>query len=332
MKLGVSIIICCYNSEKRLPKTLEHIAKQDVPEFIDWEVIIVDNNSNDNTVDTAKEYWSNNSNGIDLIIVSEKEPGLSNARKCGINNSNYEYLIFCDDDNWLSEEYVQYSYSLMKNNLNIGVAGGVGIPVCEIPEPDWFKKYQWNFATGQVYKESKDITNDRAFVWGAGMVIRKSAWNQITEKGFELFSSDRKGKELSSGGDTEICYLLVLDDWRVWYDTNLVFSHYITSDRLNWSYLRKLHRGFGKFWVIKQSYNQYLFNNERELNEWHIEVINVFRLLWKNKTIVLKSMVKDYEGYHKVIQIEDLLGRFLFLIQNRKSYLSIKKKLKIRYD
>ena len=47
--LGVSIVICCHNSAKLLPRTLEHLRAQEVDSTIPWEVIVVDNASTDNT-------------------------------------------------------------------------------------------------------------------------------------------------------------------------------------------------------------------------------------------------------------------------------------------
>ena len=44
---GVSVVICCHNSGKRLPETLRHLAAQVVEEGIPWEVVIVDNASTD---------------------------------------------------------------------------------------------------------------------------------------------------------------------------------------------------------------------------------------------------------------------------------------------
>jgi len=53
---GVSVIICCYNSVKRLPVTLAHLKSQVVFGQIPWEVIVIDNASTDRTAEVAKNY------------------------------------------------------------------------------------------------------------------------------------------------------------------------------------------------------------------------------------------------------------------------------------
>ena len=55
---GISIIICCYNSAKRLHETLKHLALQQVSDTIHWEVILVNNNSTDATTQIALEIWN----------------------------------------------------------------------------------------------------------------------------------------------------------------------------------------------------------------------------------------------------------------------------------
>ncbi|MGO3307207.1 MAG: glycosyltransferase, partial [Sphingobacterium sp.] len=56
---GVSIIICTYNGAQKLPKTIQALADQNVPDNIPWEIIFVDNNSSDNSQTVAKMNWNN---------------------------------------------------------------------------------------------------------------------------------------------------------------------------------------------------------------------------------------------------------------------------------
>ncbi|RZK19240.1 MAG: glycosyltransferase, partial [Flavobacterium sp.] len=57
MKKGVTIILCTFNGASRLPKTIEHLAKQAVVEDIPWEIIVVDNGSTDNTSVIVTQEW-----------------------------------------------------------------------------------------------------------------------------------------------------------------------------------------------------------------------------------------------------------------------------------
>ena len=55
--VGVSVVICCHNSTERLSPTLAHLAAQQVPDGVDWEVLLIDNMSTDGTADMARSLW-----------------------------------------------------------------------------------------------------------------------------------------------------------------------------------------------------------------------------------------------------------------------------------
>ena len=258
MESGVSVIICCYNSSPRLGETLKHLISQEV-NGIAFEIIIVDNASTDDTSTVAREILTSAS-GIDFTIVREPESGLSFARKKGFDTAKYEYLLYCDDDNWLAENYVQLTYQTMFANPRIGILGGKAEAVFEIPEPHWFKQYEIDFAIGEQSKASKDLSRV-VEVYGAGSTLRKSYLELLFNSGFKSILSGRKGTELISGEDSELCYLAKYFGFEVWYHRELRLKHFMTRSRLNWDYMKRLYAGNGKTNVYIQAY-KYMENNK----------------------------------------------------------------------
>ncbi|MDB5282009.1 MAG: family 2 glycosyl transferase [Bacteroidota bacterium] len=243
MGSGVSVIVCCYNSSLRLPETLAHIQNQKVS-GINWEVIVVDNASSDDTSAAAKRILSAGNQAVDFTIVSEPESGLSTARKRGYLTSKYELLIFCDDDNWLADNYVQLASEIMEKNPAIGILGGFGEAVFESKEPAWFKKYQIDFAVGDQSSSPQNLSHVQE-VYGAGFTIRKNYLDQLYGSGFKSILSDRKGNQLISGGDVELCYLAKYFGYEIWYSRDLKFKHLMTAPRLSWQYMKRLYAGSG---------------------------------------------------------------------------------------
>ena len=101
-KNKISVIIPVYNGEKTLKQCLTSIIKQD---YIDYEIIIVDNNSIDNTKEIINNYMINNKN---IRYIFEEKKGRGAARNAGINNSTGEIIAMTDSDcivpsNWVSE-------------------------------------------------------------------------------------------------------------------------------------------------------------------------------------------------------------------------------------
>ena len=260
---GISVIICCYNSVSRIKPTLEHLAKQIHSKNILWEVILVDNNSNDNTSLYAQNIWDSFDSKIDLKIVSEPKPGLSYARDCGVKIATYEYILFCDDDNWFAMDYLERGYSILENNPSIGILGGRGEIVSDVDIPFWFHTYQQDYAVGIQSFLSGNIT-ERGFVWGAGMFLRKSTYTLIKKSNIQSKLTDRKGKSLSSGGDTEICQWFIWAGFQLWYDENMVFKHFLPQERLSKSYYTQLKSAQIKSYDVIRRYKQitnYYFNN-----------------------------------------------------------------------
>jgi glycosyltransferase involved in cell wall biosynthesis len=299
---GVSIIICCYNSEKLLPETLKYISQQNVSDTLRWEVIIVNNNSSDKTKEIVRAEWNKYSHkkNCSFQIVDEPNSGLSNARKKGLDSSNYDILIYCDDDNWLCEDYVQMAYNAMLLNESTAVIGGYGEPVFENNhEPEWFHLYASSYALGiQNPKLNK--------VYGAGMVVKKKTLQNLYNTGFESLLSDRNNIILSSGGDTELCYALVLLGYKIEFNSQLKFKHFITAKRLNYEYLKKLFAGNAEAGVISNIYKDLI--NKKNVNTisypvWKI-IIAIIRILYHQIYPKFKQKRKILIVYDKKIFME----------------------------
>ena len=134
--------------------------------------------------------------------------------------------------------------------------------------------------------------------------------------------TDRKGNVLSSGGDTEICYALRNEGWKIRYDSKLKFKHYITSERLEWDYIKKLFRGFGR---ASTGLDHYLksykklsqkksasFNSRKELHK----IISTLRIERYQKL----TTDKKFEGDADIPMIEYSLGRLEALLKTKENY------------
>jgi glycosyltransferase involved in cell wall biosynthesis len=268
---GVSVIVCCHNSTMRLPETLKYLALLIVKDDIDWEVVLIDNNSTDGTSEVAKELWEKYNGPVPMNIFFEKEAGLSHARIKGINEANFEYLIFCDDDNWLKSDFVIKAFEIINSNPEIGALGGYGVVASDVEIPVWFNNYQGNFAVGAQSLDSEDVTK-RGYLWGAGLVTRRSLIKKLLDSGFFFYCSGRKGGSLLAGDDSELCKWIILAGYKLWYSELLGFYHYMPEGRLKKDHLIKMLEGF------KLS-NYYLFRYNRLIS------------LTNQNLTVLKSML-----------------------------------------
>lgn len=96
--MKLSIIIPTYNSAKTLNRCLDSIVSQT---FSDWEVLVMDGVSSDDTLKIAKSY-----NDPRIKIYSEPDKGIYDAMNKGIKKSQGEWLYFIGSDDWLFDERV----------------------------------------------------------------------------------------------------------------------------------------------------------------------------------------------------------------------------------
>ncbi|TWT69066.1 glycosyltransferase [Crateriforma conspicua] len=281
---GVSIVVCCYNSRSVLAPTLEHLARLKVPDGLLAEVVIVDNNSNDGTAEFAESKWLSLDTTIPLRTLRETTPGLSSARRTGILGSQYEFVVFCDDDNWLNRDYLLQAYTLLSRRPDILMCGGLGKPVASVTIPSWFPKFQKAYAVGPQATAKGPVNH---YLHGAGICLRRGDLVNLYRLGFRSILSGRKGKSLSAGEDGEMAEWLKMSKSGVfWYDPNLQFSHYIRADRLTRRSLRQLKQGFARSAPILKLYQSLSSNKNLSLNAlfaWQLSTsaLQVFRSLPK---------------------------------------------------
>jgi len=292
MQLGVSVIICCSNSIKRLPKTLEHLSKQYIPTEISWEIIVVDNASKDGTAGIAEDIWSNlNMPDVILRIFEQPIAGKTHALKTGIDKSSYEYILICDDDNWLFPDYIAKAYEIMQQNSSIGALGGKGIAVSDAELPIWFEKYQHGYAVGSQSPSCGDIS-PLIYLWGAGMVLRKSIYSHVYSKYPSLLTGP-KGKLITRGEDVELCLRILFSGYKLFYDDNLIFKHYMPENRLTEKYRDTLYKGYDNEKQILGIY----FKQHKISKLFTFQKVTLF-LLSMIRALISKIYIKCKWSYH----------------------------------
>jgi glycosyltransferase involved in cell wall biosynthesis len=130
--MKVSIIIITRNRVNLLSKCLEPLFKQ-IESMETIEVIVVDNNSSDGTIDFLKKVTVNTSKFKYFI---EDKVGASFARNLGILNSEGDWLCFLDDDGIPAEDFVEKMLNTI-SNFNFDGFGGMWYPYADKEIPSW---------------------------------------------------------------------------------------------------------------------------------------------------------------------------------------------------
>jgi len=284
---------------------LEALRIQQSVIFRDWEVILVDNNSSDDTVAVTSAAFRDFP--CSARVVRESRQGLSFARKTACDNANGEVIAYIDDDNVVAPDWVSQCVSFFEIHPMAGVVGGKVLARCDGPLPSCWSKIKWMLA---VRDDMGDVSRRLApaspvteveIPCGAGMVVRRKVLEEVYSK-YSLSLSGRRGRSLSSGEDIEIGLRIVGLGWESWYCPDMVLWHIIPQSRLTDDYLCRLRYGIVKSCSVTDSISQY--------GVYPPPLKEAFRHLWWASCLLfrrLPSLCK--RGFDSGILRAALLGR-----------------------
>src|SRR4051812_30702686 len=169
----IDIVICTYNNAALLERTLETLAVQEVPESLQWGVLIVDNASTDRTPEVV-EAFRKTSPVSKVEYVYEEKQGLVPARIRGVRETSAPWIAFVDDDCLLDQHWLANAVAFTASHRTCGGFGGIVRLVWEIPPADYVRRYGYAYAE----QELGSLESRREWLVGAGLVVRRAALEQ----------------------------------------------------------------------------------------------------------------------------------------------------------
>ncbi|AFZ55625.1 glycosyltransferase family 2 protein [Anabaena cylindrica FACHB-243] len=229
-----TVAICTYNGENRILDVLEKLRSQVGTEEISWEILIIDNNSTDNTAEVVQQQLSNWSEIYPLKYCFEAKQGLAFARRCAIRAAKSDLIGFLDDDNLPYSNWVAEAYKFGQTHENAGAYGGQIHGKFEVEPPPGFERIARFFAIIKgnqtyCYNEKYQSTKKRMFPPGAGIVIRKKAW---------LESIPEHPLLPQTNEDLEMLNYIWQKNWQLWFNPEMQLDHLIPKSRFEKEYLR----------------------------------------------------------------------------------------------
>lgn len=302
-----SVIVCTYNRGEYLKYTLESLIKQDYSKDL-YEIIVVDNNSSDNTKEIANEFVGKYK---ELTYELELRQGLSFARNHGIEVAKGDIVVFIDDDaiaypDWLSNLLQPYS-----DEKVACVGGKINIVWQDGKQPEWYSDIFMNYFSGFDIKTNlpKEAEGICEFPYGANISFRKEPIKKLGSFDSNL---GRIGKKLLAGEETLLCKKLFDNKWKIIYTPFAVVDHLIPQSRTKISYLKKYAYDGAK----SSFYFQSLDSSKEELK--NILVNNLHNL--KENFICLFKNIYPYNQrlyfYLKVV------WDYSFMVESIKKYIN----------
>ncbi|MEH2254092.1 hormogonium polysaccharide biosynthesis glycosyltransferase HpsE [Nostoc sp.] len=242
--LDITVAIPTYNGENRLPELLERLQNQLHTENLSWEIIVVDNNSTDNTAKVVQTYQQNWRCPYPLKYCFEAQQGAAYARKMAVQKAKGRFIGFLDDDNYPVSNWVSQAVAFGEKYPNAGAYGSQIHPDWEVEPPENFQRIAPFLAITErgnlplLYEAAKKLLPP-----SAGLVVRKKAWlESVPDK--SILTGRVKGSMLTSE-DLEMLSYIQKSGWQIWYNPEMEISHRIPNFRLQKDYLIPFFRGIG---------------------------------------------------------------------------------------
>ncbi|MBE9129025.1 MULTISPECIES: hormogonium polysaccharide biosynthesis glycosyltransferase HpsE [unclassified Coleofasciculus] len=250
MSVDFTVSICTYNGANRVPEVLDKLQKQTGTEKIKWEVIVVDNNSDDNTASVVFDYVQSWRKDSELRYVFEGKQGVSYARNRAVKEARSRELIgFLDDDNLPAENWLAEAYRFGQEHPQAGAYGGVINAKLDEPLPSYFEEVKVFLAIsnrGSIPFCYERSAKPRRIPAAPGSVIRKQAWQDCVPEKLLLQGRDEKNKTmLGACEDLEVMYRIQNGNWEVWHNPKMEIWHHIPAKRLEKQYLLEIARTSG---------------------------------------------------------------------------------------
>jgi glycosyltransferase involved in cell wall biosynthesis len=266
---------------------LERLRNQVNTENLNWEIIIVDNNSTDGTAKLVKSYQENWQQPYPLKYSLETKQGAAYARKRAVAEAKGKFIGFLDDDNYPELNWVANAYSFGEKYPQAGAFASQIHPNWEVTPPENFHRIT-PFLAITERGNSPLLYNPKANLLppSAGLVIRAQAWLESVPEMPIL--TGRVAGDMLTGEDLEMVSHIQKAGWEIWYNPEMEIHHQIPKWRIERDYLIPFFRGIGlsryvtrmvginplmkPFWFVA-----YMVNDLRKV------ILHVFKYGWQVK-------------------------------------------------
>jgi glycosyltransferase involved in cell wall biosynthesis len=239
--MRITVAICTWNRAPRLRETLDGLCRLAVPPDVEWELLLVDNNSTDETRAVAEAYAAR----LPLRYLFQPRQGLSWARNLAVAQATGDVLLWTDDDVLVSTEWLAVYARAFAAWPDAAFFGGPIRPSFEVAPPSWVIRQLAHVEPAFALREVADGTRRLApseFPYGANYAVRTT---RLGRDAFDV-SLGRKGRELLSGEEVQLLERLVLaGHYGVWVADAPVW-HFTPRERLTRRYVWDFFEGLGR--------------------------------------------------------------------------------------
>jgi glycosyltransferase involved in cell wall biosynthesis len=230
-EMKITVILCTYNRCVSLAKALNSAAALAVPQWAEWEVLVVDNNSRDQTRGVVEDFSRRYPGRFRYLF--EAQPGKSHALNAGIREARGEILAFMDDDVTVASTWLHNLTAPLQDSRWAG-SGGPIIPQWPCSPPRWLPLGSpYGLAPLAVFNPGDEAGELAEPPFGTNMAFRKTMFEKYGN--FRTDLGPNPDNEIRNE-DTEFGQRLIVGGERLRYEPSAIVWHPVTEDRLQKKY------------------------------------------------------------------------------------------------
>ena len=223
----ISVVICTYNRANLLTDVLQTVCEQTL-EHSEYEVIVVDNNSTDDTATVSYSFAARYPN---VGYCFEPQQGLSHARNRGWQEAKGAYVAYIDDDCKAPPEWLAVAKEVIES-VSPSIFGGPSLAFYNTPKPHWFQDSYESYVQKQ---ESAPLKADQ-YLSGGNIFFHKPLLRQIG--GFDP-SLGMSGEQLAYGEESAILRLVrtEIPQATLYAEPRLYVYHLVRPEKMTWRWI-----------------------------------------------------------------------------------------------
>lgn len=306
--MNITVILCTYNRCRVLATALGSVAASVLPGSVEWEVLVVDNNSSDGTHDVVEDFCHRYPGRFRYLF--EPKPGKSYALNTGIREARGDVIAFLDDDLTVEPKWLQNLTADLDNGEWAGT-GGRTLPAQRFTPPRWLALDGPYSMMGILYAHfdlgDEPCQLERA-PYGANMAYRRKMFQKYGGFRIDLGPSPRTDIPRPNE-DTEFGRRLLTAGERLRYEPCAIAYHPVPENRiqegyfLTWwfDYGRAMVREWGRgpnVWGVPRPYLNMLAVGIKDavpnLRRWMLAVNPQQRFYWKCRLWVAAGEIKEF--------------------------------------
>jgi glucosyl-dolichyl phosphate glucuronosyltransferase len=243
-----SIIICTYNRSDVLQHCLQSFKTEVESKVVEFEIIVVDNNSTDNTREIVLSFERE----LPLCYVKEEAIGLSFARNKGYHEASFDWVIYIDDDAKVHKGFLERAKWIV-DNFTFDGFGGRCFPWYLTPKPAWLPA---DFGLMPKFLKAPGVLPPDKHAQGMVMAFKKDALQAVG--GFPS-NLGMTGNTVGYGEENWVQDRMREQGYSIGFDPELKVDHLVASYKysLSWHFRRQYAKGKAASILKKKNSNAF---------------------------------------------------------------------------